>query len=86
MEGADSDGGDNDADDDGSDAEDDVNPPAAVSGAASSKRAAAAVSGNGGMKAGSVVNVKDGGKAKGKGAADVLVTAEEDAVRSCGPW
>jgi hypothetical protein len=53
---------------------------------ASSKRAAAAVSGNGGTKAGSVVNVKDGGKAKGKGAADVLVTAEEDAVRSCGPW
>ena len=49
---------------------------------ASSKRAAAAVSGNGGTKAGSVVNVKDGGKAKGKGAADVLVTAEEDAVRA----
>jgi hypothetical protein len=83
VEGADSDGGDDDADDDdGSGAEGDVKPPAAVSGAASSKRAAAAVSGNGGTKAGSVVNVKDGGKAKGKGAADVLVTAEEDAVRA----
>jgi hypothetical protein len=84
-EGADSDDDDDADDDDGSDAEGDVKPPAAVSGAASSKRAAAAVSGNGGTKAGSVVNVKDGGKAKGKGAADVLVTAEEDAVRAAAP-